>query len=277
VDDNGTDGPKRYAVRERASIRYVAGGNPQPRNGRVIGHIIDLRFVPVQEETASQGPDMLSYGASALVKSVTTDLLVDLLDVYPAQDAYAIMAIATLRVTRPSIAGSRLSTHYHRSFVCVDYPGAALSPNSVCRLLQAVGQDGRKRQRFYQKRLASVAADHHIAIDGTLKQDTSTVNDLSAFSYKARVKGCQDISVLYAYDIELMEPVCAEVFPGNSIDASSYPRFIRDNDIRKGIIVADKGFPRAASKTNSGNVRPAFSDPHQTQRHAHRQQSYAGL
>jgi hypothetical protein len=57
------------------------------------------------------------------------------------------------------------------------------------------------------------------------------------------VKGCREISVLYAYDIELMEPVCAQIFPGNSIDASSYPAFIRDNDIRKGIIVADKGFP----------------------------------
>ncbi len=30
---------------------------------------------------------------------------------------------------------------------------------------------------------------------------------------------------------------------GNSIDASSYAAFIRDNDIRKGIIVSDKGFP----------------------------------
>lgn len=40
-----------------------------------------------------------------------------------------------------------------------------------------------------------------------------------------------------------MEPVCAEVFPGNSIDASSYAAFIRDNDIRRGIIVSDKGFP----------------------------------
>ena len=202
VDDSGRDGPKRYAVRERASVKYVAGGNPQPRNGRVIGHIIDLRFVPIQAATASQGPDMLSYGASALVKSVTADMLTDLLDVYPAQDAYAIMAIATLRVIRPSIACTRLSSHYNRTFVRVDYPGAALSPNAVCRLLQRVGQDGQKRKQYYQKRLAAVAADHHLAIDGTLKQDTSTVNDLSAFSYKARIKGCQDDSVLNAYDIE---------------------------------------------------------------------------
>jgi len=243
VEDNGREGPLRYSVRERASTKYVPGGNPQPRNGRVIGHITDGQFIPVIEDTASQGPDMLSYGASALVKSVTPDLLSELFAVYPAQDAYAIMSIATLRVIKPSITSKRISSHYRRTFVCRDYPGAALSPNSVCMLLQKIGQDGNKRRQFYQKRADAVVADHHIAIDGTLKQDSSRVNDLSAFSYKARVKGCQDVSVLYAYDIEAMEPICAEVFPGNSIDASSYVSFIRDNDIRKGIIIADKGFP----------------------------------
>lgn len=109
--------------------------------------------------------------------------------------------------------------------------------------------DGSKRKKFYQLRLKQVAEDHHIAIDGTLKQDNSKVNDLSAFSYKARTRGCTEVSVLYAYDIEKMEPLCAEVFPGNSIDATSYPAFIRDNDIRRGIIVADKGFPPSKIKT----------------------------
>jgi len=243
VDDNGRDGPLRYAVRERASTKYVPGGNPQPSNGRVIGHIIDDKFVPKAEETAADGPEMLSYGSAALVRSVTRDIFSDLLGIYPAQDAFAIMSIATLRVIRPSIAASRMSTHYKRTFVCVDYPGAALSQNSICTFLQRLGQDGGKRRQFYQKRMESAAESHHIAIDGTLKQDSSTVNDLSAFSHKARMKGYKEISVLYAYDIELMEPICAEIFPGNSIDASSYPAFIRNNDIRKGIIVADKGFP----------------------------------
>ena len=36
VDDSGRDGPKRYAVRERSGTRYVQGGNPQPRNGKVL-------------------------------------------------------------------------------------------------------------------------------------------------------------------------------------------------------------------------------------------------
>ena len=110
-------------------------------------------------------------------------------------------------------------------------------------LLKRIGQDQNKRQTFFGLRLKSVCAAHHIAIDGSLIQDTSRVNDLSAFSRKFRIKGCKDISLLYAYDIEKMEPVCAQVFPGNVIDASVYATFIRDNGIDKGIIVADKGFP----------------------------------
>ena len=144
---------------------------------------------------------MLSYGASAFVKSVSRDLLDDLMDVYPIKEAYTIMAIVTLRIIKPSIVNGRLSSEYNRTFVCKDYPGIGMSANTISAFLQRLGQDGRKRRLFYQKRAARVAADHHVAIDGTLKQDTSSVNDLSAFSYKARVKGCRDVSVIYAYDI----------------------------------------------------------------------------
>ena len=74
---------------------------------------------------------MLSYGSAALVKSVTNDLLHDFLDVYDPADAYAMMAIATLKVIKPSITANRMSTHYNRTFVCKHYPGAAMSKNSI--------------------------------------------------------------------------------------------------------------------------------------------------
>ena len=221
IEDNLRDGPNRYAVRSRAGTKYVKNGNPQPRNGKVIGHIIEGKYVPIQEKTAEKGPDLLSYGAAAFAHSLSQDILSDLLAVYPAKDAYMIMAIATLRAIRPSITAERLGTHYRRTFVSKYYPGIPISSNTVCIFLQKLGQDGGKRRTFYQRRALAVMENHHIAIDGTLKQDTSTVNDLSAFSYKPRVKGSQDVSVLYAYDIEQMEPVCAEVFPGNSDDLSS--------------------------------------------------------
>ena len=60
VVDNGKDGPTRYAVRERKGVQYVSGGNPQPQNGRVIGHIVDGVYVPKQQPVSDAAPDMLS-------------------------------------------------------------------------------------------------------------------------------------------------------------------------------------------------------------------------
>lgn len=140
VDDNGRNGPKRYAVRQRASSKYIPGGNPQPHNGKVIGHIIDHKYVPIPEPEAKDAiePDMLSYGASALVKTVTKDLKEDLLAVYDPSDVYTMMSLATLKVIKPAITAHRMATHYHRTFVCKDYPGAAMSPNSIGTLLQGL-------------------------------------------------------------------------------------------------------------------------------------------
>ena len=40
VDDSGRDSLYRYSVRERAGAKCVPGRNPQPRNGKVVGHIV---------------------------------------------------------------------------------------------------------------------------------------------------------------------------------------------------------------------------------------------
>ncbi len=99
-----------------------------------------------------------------------------------------------------------------------------------------------------RNRTAAVAMDHHLLVDGTLKTDDSQINTLSDFSRKARKKGTKDISVLYAFDLEAMEPVCSKCFPGNMLDATAYESFIKENGITKGIIVGDKGFPESAAK-----------------------------
>ena len=247
IIDNGSDSPKRYAVRQRAGVKYVPGKNPQPHNGKVIGHIINNEFVPLQPKVSTI-PDILSYGSSAFVKSVSSDILDDLMKVFSVKDAFSIITIASLRVIKPGISSRRLSTHYGRTFISKFYPRVALSENTVSTFLKHLGQDGKKRRDFFKLRILKVMEDHHVAIDGMLKQDASTVNDLSAFSYKAKVRGRKEISVIYAYDIENMEPICAKVYPGNCIDASVYSSFINDNNIHKGIIVADKGFPPSKIK-----------------------------
>lgn len=135
----------------------------------MIEHITDGAYVPIRAATASQWPDMLSYGGAAFVKSVSGDILMELLSVYPAKDAYTIMSVASLKIIKPEIAANRYGTHYRLTYVSRYYPGVALSENTVCTFLQKLGQDGSKRRKFYQKRALAVAQEYHIAIDGMLK------------------------------------------------------------------------------------------------------------
>ena len=242
VCDNG-NGIKRYVVRQRAGAICIPGRNPMPLNGIVVGHIIDMKFVPVVRKTAEHGPDMLSFGAAAFAESVSEDLLDDLLEVYTPTEAYTIMAIASLRTIKPHICNSRLKSRYETTFVSVYYHDASISANSVSRLLKKIGMDGAKRREFFQKRTTRIEKDHHIVIDGMLKKNTSTVNDLSSFSRKARERGRKEISVLYAFDLDAMEIICGEVFPGNEPDSTAYPAFIKDNNLSRGLIINDKGFP----------------------------------
>lgn len=116
------------------------------------------------------------------------------------------MVIAILKVVRPTVTISRMATQYKKSFLSEFYLGTHLSKNYVSLLFDVLGQDLKLLRQFYKLRIDNVRKEHHIAIDGTLKQNNSVVNDLSHFSYKSRVKGTKDISVLYAYDVELKEP-----------------------------------------------------------------------
>ncbi len=243
VLNTGRIGPKQYPVRERLGVTYIPNGNPQPRNGRVIGHIVGNKFIPKQPRPAINGPDSLSYGSSALVFSVIGDLEEDIYAEMDIKDGQTLLAASMLRVIKPGIVLNRYSTYYNMTYISQYYPGLGFSAGVVEDLEKRLGEDGELRRRIFERRFARVLRDHKVVIDGTLKQDTSSVNSLSAYSHKARIKGCRDISVLYAYDVDTQEPICSQVFPGNSIDAVSYSEFIKTNHITRGLILADKGFP----------------------------------
>jgi len=243
VVENKCDGPKHYGVRARAGVKYVPGGNPQPINGAIIGYIFEGRFVPVSDEPATSGPDSRSYGAAAFARRESTDFMEDLLGIMDIDYAMRAYVAALLKVIKPGIKAKRMTTEYNRTFVGHWFPGINVSRNAMTDLYRKIGMDGAVRAAFSIARLRRVAPGDHIIIDGMLKEDNSSVNDLSGFTFKGRVKGIGNISVMFAYDLEKKEVICSEVFPGNEIDASAYSTFIRDNDIRSGILVTDKGFP----------------------------------
>jgi len=239
-----------YAVRQRIGCKYV-DGRRVPINGPTIGHIIDGVYTPVDTATPQNvsvsSVDLKDWANVVLCDAVFNDMIGELCQIYSRADALKIYCMSVLRVCDSGIKDYEIKEAYDTSFLSELYPGVALSKNTVSTLLNDLGKTCSRITRFMRNRTAVIGMDHHLLIDGTLKSDESTVNTLSDFSRKARIKGSRDISVLYAFDLELMEPICSKCFPGNMLDLVSYEAFIAENGITKGIIVADKGFPASAA------------------------------
>ena len=75
-----------------------------PNNAVIYAHALSESVISIMVTISD---NMLSYGSSALVHSVTRDIEKDLLAVYDPADVFAIMSIATLRVIKPSITAPR--------------------------------------------------------------------------------------------------------------------------------------------------------------------------
>lgn len=239
-----------FAVRKRVGCRYI-DGKRKPVNGPTIGHIIDGKYVPIPQDSPvdiSTAPiDLKDWAGIVLCDKLFRDMLPELQAVYSRSDAEKIYCISILRVCDKGIKDNELKEAYETSFLSELYPDVSLSKNTISTFLNDLGKALSRIVKFMRNRADAVSMDHHLLVDGTLKSDESEVNSLSDFSHKSRIKGTRDISVLFAFDLEEMEPVCSKCFPGNMLDATSYQEFISQNGITKGIIVADKGFPESAA------------------------------
>lgn len=232
----------KYSVIQRVGCKYVNGRNV-PVNGPTIGHIINGKYVPIEHMDISETPTNLKDWANVvLCDNLFKDSLDELLAVYSLNDSLKIYCIAILRVCYPGIKDYELKEQYENCFLSELYPGVALSRNTVSEFQSELGRTYGRVVTFMQNRVKAIQMDHHILLDGTLKSDESEVNSLSNFSRKAKTKGTRDISVLYAFDLELMEPVCSSCYPGNMLDQTSFDHFLKQNNITKGLLIGDKGF-----------------------------------
>jgi hypothetical protein len=266
-------GENKYGVRERSG--YYTGGKCPPKNGKCIGHIINLEYVPLPEETiepvskTKDYPDMLDWANVALCDDLFKDILAELDKVFNSSDSRKIYCISVLRACYGGIKDYELREHYQCSYLSQRYPGVALSKNIISDFFENLGKTYSKIVQFMRNRASNVKIDHRLLIDGTLKSNESYINSFSDFSRKAKLKGSRDISILFAFDFDEYELVCSKCFPGNMLDINAYETFLQETNIERGLIVSDKGIPgSAASKyfanhpelaevsTSKGKIRP---------------------
>lgn len=195
------DGITTYFVRERNGFTY-SDGRSRPKNGGVIGFIINGKYVPKAEGTlpSPKEVDMTTWAVEQLLLPIGEDILEDLRGCYLEKEAEMLLTMAILRIRHPELRNSRMKRDYRESTLSGVFPNLPMSKNGVSGFLQEIGSHGVAMQRFLNRRSSRLPTGTKLAVDGTLVTDNSYVNNLSAVSRKTRVRGNREVSILYAYD-----------------------------------------------------------------------------
>lgn len=252
----------RYGVKRREFVRE--NGRVVQRDGPTIGYIVDGRFEPVDDRVRIRydDSDFLYWADSQLVVNLTRDIYEDLLKVYHREDAVKTYVMAILRAVESELKDDEMKAAYEQSYLSVLYPGVALSRNVVGEHLYNLGRTCSHITEFMRIRTSRVPENHNVGVDGMLKSNESDVNSFSSASRKAMVSGSRDISVVFAFDIEEMEPVCSKVYPGNMPDTTAFADFLDENGLTQAVVIVDKGFQySSARKVFLDNPRLHFLIP----------------
>lgn len=226
-----------YYVVKRTS--HLVDGKPRTKDVGIIGKIVNNTFVCNDKYLNKQPITYLDYGNVKFLTDSTISLLLELKEVYADKEAETIYVLSIIRVLYDSVI-AHAQDYYNNSYLSKLYPNLALSENTVSKLIFDLGAHYQLICKYTQTRANK--AGHKILIDGMLKDNKSSVNTYSAFSRKAKVKGYEQISLVYAYDLENKEPIGAKLFGGNVLDQTSFISTIDDLGIKRGMVIADKGY-----------------------------------
>lgn len=139
VTDTGGKGPLRYCVRARTKAVRTAKGF-QPRNGKVIGHIVDGAFVPVSSRTKAK--ERRTLGCALLVADLGSDLRARLAAHLGDKDADIVLALASLDILHPDLGEDLRAAQYKASLASLVFPGLDLSEKSIHALYTKIGKKG---------------------------------------------------------------------------------------------------------------------------------------
>ena len=243
--------PKNTRVKPSGNHYLVIKRTCKRINGRnvpvelgVMGEIRDGRYIERVKEPVKREIDIKDYGEVSLCDKLGKDLMDDLLKVWTPKEATCLYTIALLRAAYGEIKNRDLELQYQTSYASELYKNVALSEFTVSKFLDSIGKSYTLIRKFMQNRIES-AKGKKLVIDGMLK-DYNSKSIFSEFSRKGAKKGSKDLSLLYAFDPEEMEPIATKPYVGNMLDMTAIDDFVDDYEITNGIMVFDKGFPSKA-------------------------------
>lgn len=243
-----------YDVIKRTSvyIKDVETGNVRrlPKEIGKVGEIINFKFVPStpSKKLSLENVDIKDFGNVKLCYVAGGGLLESLGKSFEINDAKKIFSIALIRSAYGNITDRDIAYRYNTSYASELIPDIALSKNTISTFLDTLGRNVNTINSFMTKKLVELDPNALIIIDGMLKNCNSDTSSFSLFSRKGRLKNSKDISLMFAYDPDTNEPLAMKVYPGNMLDATAFTDFLKTFDIKKGMIIGDKGFKEEWAK-----------------------------
>ncbi len=259
-----TKNPNVYMVIERIGCKYDHGRR-LPQNGKVIGHVIDGAYVgktDAKKKLSERAITVTRYGSVAFADKMGRDLIASLDQVYAPNDAMNIYNLALMRASFGDVKDYQIEEKYEKSYASILYPKRAVSKNSVSKLIEQLGSDFAGIHQFMENRVKEMVTEStKILIDGMLKNNTTNVNSFAGFSYKGRIKGTTDISIICAIDAEKKEPICTKVYRGNLPDCVNSADFFEEFNLPNGLAITDKGLDPSKIKEKYPDSKIAYLCP----------------
>ncbi len=227
---------RHHYVYSRTS-KYVKGRRV-PVDKERVGKIIDFKFVPTKKKVIDESIEIKDYANVEFADNLAKNILDDLLQIYSESDALKIYTIALIRALYGDVKNRDLRYRYMTSFISEKYK-VGLSSQVISKFLFDLGKTPSRIDEFIDNRIAN--SNGSVVIDGMLKNYNGNTY-LSQWSRKGSTKGSKDISILYALDVELKEPIGFAVNQGNLLDIKAFEAFVKKHDLTKGVVIGDKGF-----------------------------------
>lgn len=233
---------QKYYVVPYISVWNKEKGKPMKKSLPYIGTLekIDGHYQYVERKSLSlkDEPEVKEYANYKFIDLLNRDLYHELVQYYGTKDGTKIYVYAILRLLYGD-TNSTLDEEYLHSYISIEYPNVAISKNTILAFIKQLGMHDNTNKKFLESRINQ---DYRVLIfDGT-QMTNEGKNGLAEYGRQAKKTQKTQVCEIKVYDTVRKEPIYYETIPGNVIDKTAFIQVLNLFDVRKAIIIIDKGF-----------------------------------
>lgn len=219
----------------------------QSKIGACIGQItLAEGFVRNGTRMSDTKATVLEFGGYFLIKEYASETYKLLTSKFDQREANQIFTVASIFVVEGFQYMKRISSIFSETVLSKWYPNVHLGKDALNTLYGNIGRYGTKPDEFQQNLIEN--SSKKIAIDGHVIACSAESSDLSAFGYKFKKLGSEQINWMTAYDVETKLPLCNEMFNGANPDKTAVEVMFSRFHFENTLFLVDRGFNTAKDK-----------------------------